>query len=183
MVGTRISKIIKSLKMFSRDDSKDTYEFISLKDLLLESIFFAQPRLENQNIKLTYNIPENLYFRAQKISLSQVFINLIHNASDAIEQLDEKWIHIEGYILSDLNLLRIKIIDSGTGLPKELAEKMMTPFFTTKKAGKGTGLGLSVCLGIIRDHNGLLYIDYDATHTTFIMDLPLSTQINEHTKL
>jgi C4-dicarboxylate-specific signal transduction histidine kinase len=144
-----------------------------LTELISETIFFAQPRLDNQNIKLTHQLPDKFYFKAQKISLSQVFINLIHNASDAIEHLNEKWIHIEGVVLEDQHLLRLKFIDSGSGLEKELVEKMMTPFFTTKEAGKGTGLGLSVCLGIIRDHGGQLYVDFDALHTTFVIDLPI----------
>jgi hydrogenase maturation factor len=70
--------------------------------------------------------------------------------------------------------LRIKFIDSGLGLPEGVADKIMTPFFTTKEAGKGTGLGLSVCSGIIRDHNGQLYIDSKANHTTFVIDLPIN---------
>lgn len=170
----RITKIIKSLKMFSRDDSKDPFELVLLTDLVSDAVFFAQSKLETHKVKLNIDLPENSYIKAQKISLSQVFINLIHNASDAIENLDEKWIRIEGKILKSENILRIKFIDSGLGLPEGVADKIMTPFFTTKEAGKGTGLGLSVCSGIIRDHNGQLYIDSKANHTTFVIDLPIN---------
>lgn len=64
-------------------------------------------------------------------------------------------------------------IDSGLGIPKHIAEKMMQPFFTTKEVGKGTGLGLSISLGIMEIHKGKLFIDSSLPNTAFVFDLPI----------
>jgi signal transduction histidine kinase len=65
------------------------------------------------------------------------------------------------------------IIDSGKGIPKEVVENMMQPFYTTKAVGKGTGLGLSISKEIIRDHQGILYFKKDSEHTCFVIELPV----------
>jgi signal transduction histidine kinase len=65
-----------------------------------------------------------------------------------------------------------KISDCGTGISTATAEKIFQPFFTTKEAGKGTGLGLSISVGLIKRHNGKLYIDQNASNTTFVIELP-----------
>jgi signal transduction histidine kinase len=63
-------------------------------------------------------------------------------------------------------------MDSGLGLPIEVQEKMMQPFFTTKGFGKGTGLGLSISLGIAKNHNGDLYYNKNSKNTEFILKIP-----------
>jgi len=71
---------------------------------------------------------------------------------------------------------RIKIIitDSGPGIPPELYEKIMQPFFTTKELNKGTGLGLSISLGLVEDHGGTLTIDRECSNTRFVVELPIA---------
>jgi histidine kinase len=92
--------------------------------------------------------------------LEQVFINLLINARDAIE---ERWGNMEyksgdkkislttGYMD---NKVSVKVCDTGTGIPKAILDKIFDPFFTTKKVGDGTGLGLSISYGIIKDCGG-----------------------------
>jgi signal transduction histidine kinase len=168
----RISKIINNLKVFSRDSNEDPFEKVLLKDLIDDVVFFTHNRLENAKVLLRINsYDQNVMIFCQRVALSQVFINLINNSMDAIEQLDERWINLE--ITSENDVLRIKIIDSGTGIPDEVADKMMSPFFTTKEAGKGTGLGLSICLGIIKKHNGHFSIVKGEVNTTFFIGIPL----------
>ncbi len=179
MAIIRISKIIKNLKIFSRDDSKDPFEIVSLHELINDSVFFTQNRLDSNGVNLIIDSPKDFFIRAQKVSLSQVFINLIHNASDAIESLEEKWIKVECRYIDDQKILRLKFIDSGTSLSSELAEKIMTPFFTTKEAGKGTGLGLPVCVGIISDHKGQLYFEQKSKNTTFVIDFPSQVLVSQ----
>mgnify|MGYP002379626817 FL=1 len=93
----------------------------------------------------------------------QVLVNILNNGHDAVLELNERWIRIE---VSDRV---IKIIDSGTGIPKNIAEKLMQPFFTTKPVGKGIGLGLSISKGIIEKHGGEIFIDSHHSNTCFVI--------------
>lgn len=109
--------------------------------------------------------------------MSQVILNLISNAIDAIEsrpegdkENSEKWIKIHGEL--DKHLLRLFVVDSGPGIPAAIRDRIMNPFFTTKEVGKGTGLGLSLSKGIAEDHGGDLILDSSAPHTSFILELP-----------
>jgi len=68
--------------------------------------------------------------------------------------------------------VRISVLDSGPGIPRELEGRVMEPFFTTKEIGKGTGLGLSVSKGIAEAHGGHLAYDAGAAHTCFVLTLP-----------
>ena len=102
--------------------------------------------------------------------MSQVFLNLISNAIDAIKNLENKSIEV-GYIeYSDS--VEIYFMDSGKGIPKKLRDSIMNPFFTTKEIGEGTGLGLSISQNIIKRHNGALQICPDSENTKFIIKLP-----------
>ena len=105
-----------------------------------------------------------------EIKVSQVLLNLINNARDAIENLSEKWIKI---ILSDNEqYLKLSVVDSGNGIPKEIRDKVLSSFFTTKEVGKGTGLGLSLVKRFIEEHEGQLRIVEDTTNTEFEVILP-----------
>ena len=71
-----------------------------------------------------------------------------------------------------------KIIDSGLGIPKELQEKIMQPFFTTKGVGKGTGLGLAIVKGIVEEHKGEFMIDSKSQNTCFILKFPKAHNVS-----
>ncbi|MGH7889736.1 MAG: sensor histidine kinase, partial [Thermodesulfobacteriota bacterium] len=85
-------------------------------------------------------------------NIQQVFLNLIVNALDALADSRRKEINID--VLSDGELVRISVEDTGAGISPDILDKIFDPFFTTKPAGEGTGLGLSVCRNIIDDHGG-----------------------------
>lgn len=68
--------------------------------------------------------------------------------------------------------VRITVMDSGNGIPESIANKLMQPFFTTKEVGKGTGLGLSISKGIIESHGGKFELDRNASHTSFVIEIP-----------
>ena len=104
--------------------------------------------------------------------LSQVLFNLINNSFYAVESYPEKWVEVEVRILGMHDLI-ISVTDSGTGIEKEIADKIMKPFFTTKTPGKGTGLGLSISKDIIESHGGELSIDHTCSNTRFVIKLPL----------
>ena len=114
------------------------------------------------------NIPEINCFPGQ---LNQVFMNLIHNAAQAIDK--QGTIKLKTGI--ENNQIKISISDTGCGMPEEIRTHIFEPFFTTKAVGKGTGLGLSIAYGIIEKHKGTIEVTSQAgAGTEFIINLPLN---------
>jgi C4-dicarboxylate-specific signal transduction histidine kinase len=172
----RIAKIVQGLKSFSRDGSSDPFDVINVHALLTETIDFCNERLKSKGIDLRVDgFDHNLQFAGSTTQISQVLLNLLNNSSDAIEKLNEKWIHVSTEH-SDKEIM-ISVTDSGPGIPEAIRKKLMQPFFTTKDVGKGTGLGLSISRNIIKKHNGTFDIDANSKNTRFVIRLPL-TQIS-----
>ena len=105
----------------------------------------------------------------RRIEISQVLIILLNNSFDAICKRKERWVKVEAKDLGDAT--EISVTDSGDGIPLEIQEKILTPFYTTKEVGEGTGLGLSIGKGIIDGHSGRFYIDNNSPNTKFIIEL------------
>jgi len=106
--------------------------------------------------------------------LQQVFLNIINNAYDAIQESGNRGkICIRTRRIN--NALEVSFIDNGTGISEP--QRIFDPFFTTKQAGKGTGLGLSICYGIVRAHGGeiLCWNNDGAPGSTFLIRLPIAT--------
>ncbi len=167
----RIGKIINGLRSFARDGSQDKMLPFEMSKLFEVINDLATRRLQSRDISLKFNCQDtDRFVYGREIQLSQVIMNLINNASDAIENLPERWIEISCKN-QDL-FLYIFVTDSGFGISKEIREKMMNPFFTTKEIGKGTGLGLSISMGIVKDHGGeLIYVE-ESKNTQFCIKLP-----------
>jgi len=115
--------------------------------------------------------------------LEQVFINLLINARDAI---DEKWQalpHQKGdkkinlKTRSGVREIIVEISDTGMGIPEELLDRIFEPFFTTKKVGQGTGLGLSISYGIIQECKGNIQaVSPKGQGAGFIIKFPIATE-------
>lgn len=167
----RISKIINGLRSFSRDGSRDPIESFSLQGLIDDSMSLAEAKLKSNGVTMKVLLPnEFIHIRGQKVQLSQVLINLINNAFDAIEHNKEKWILIQAKTIG--NKIELSVTDSGLGVPMAVREKLMQPFFTTKPVGKGTGLGLPISKGIVERHQGHFYYDENSKNTRFVIELP-----------
>ncbi|MCX6165064.1 MAG: ATP-binding protein [Ignavibacteriae bacterium] len=105
--------------------------------------------------------------------LKQVFLNIINNACEAMDEKPVKKISIR--LLKDDRYFITEITDTGNGISKENMNKLFTPFFTTKKIGKGTGLGLAISYGIIKMHKGDIRVRSTVNEgTTFFVRLPLN---------
>ncbi|MGZ3744591.1 MAG: ATP-binding protein [Pseudobdellovibrionaceae bacterium] len=173
LTAKRIDKIVKSLVRFSRSAELDPHENVNLNDVLSESLSLCSEGLKNRSINLQIDAAEKVHLVCQPVQLSQVFINLINNAADAIQNEPEKWIRIE-FKTVNKNKVLISFTDSGPGIPESIASKIMQPFYTTKEVGKGTGLGLSISKSIIEEHGGHFYLDKNSQNTCFKIELPIS---------
>jgi C4-dicarboxylate-specific signal transduction histidine kinase len=118
--------------------------------------------------------PPALEIEASATQISQVLLNLLTNALDAIAALpeDQRWVRIE-FNEPEYNRFAVAVVDGGRGIPENVAKDIMQPFFTTKETGKGTGLGLSISKGIVENHGGTLHLDQLHENTRFVLELPI----------
>lgn len=167
----KIAKIIKSLRSFSREGTLDPFELVSVKQLVEETLEFCRTRFYNHGVEIEVgSISDEAEIECRLIQIEQVLLNLLNNSFDAVQEQETKWIRVD--VVEGDEYIDIIVKDSGPGIPENLAEKVMLPFFTTKEVGKGTGLGLSISSGIIKSHNGELFLDRDQKDTTFVMRVP-----------
>lgn len=166
----RISKIINSMRVLSRNGSEDPFVKISVKQLISDVVIVCQEKFRHGNVDFKVSeTSEDLQVLCRPVEISQVLINLLNNAYDAVFEKEGAFIQLDVKIVE--GKVQIKIVDSGPGVSKEVVEKIMDPFFTTKEVGKGTGLGLSISKKIIENHNGLLFLDPTSKTTTFVIEL------------
>jgi len=169
----RISKIVIGLKSYARDASKDDKIETSLKKIIEDVTELCREKFNSSGVQLTVDQLPKLQVLCRPAQVEQVFINLLNNSIDAVQTLPEsqRWTKVT-FEQQDSRLL-IKITDGGSGIPEEVAAKIMDPFFTTKEVGKGTGLGLSISLGIVHDHGGSLTLDKHSKNTCFVVEFPI----------
>lgn len=174
-LSQRLMNIITGIKKFSRKDEFDL-EDISLKHLIDETLVLCRDKLRLTNTHLSLNLPgQELILTCAPTAISQVLINLIYNSLDAIITKAEKWIDVS-VCKNPENEIEFSVTDCGEGIPLEMQEKIMNPFFTTKKRGSGTGLGLSISRTIAQTHGGDLYYDDKSPHTRFVLRLPVTSR-------
>jgi signal transduction histidine kinase len=180
----RIRKIVLSLRNFSRLDeaqikSVDIHEGIENTLLLLNN----RLKWGITVIKKYGYLPLVECYPAQ---LNQVFMNILTNAIDALEdvissQLEENDNFLPEIVICtemvDFNSIRVAIWDNGPGIPPEIRNKLFDPFFTTKPVGKGSGLGLAICYQIVEQHRGKIeVISEPGQGTEFAIALPIQTE-------
>jgi signal transduction histidine kinase len=174
----RITDLIGGIRNLSRKPSDEDFEMMNLR-VVIEDIIPVFKNLFGANeIDFKIDLESELFNREiplLRVLISQVFINLLNNSIHEIKTQDSPWIELDGSI--DEKFLHLNFTDSGSGIPKEIREKIFLPFFTTKDIGKGTGLGLSTIQKIVASHGGDIRIDAGCENTRFVIDFPLE-QIN-----
>lgn len=171
----RIAKIISELQAFSRDAPQDGFQQVSIKTIVEETLDLCAARLVRSRIKLHIDeINPQWIVECRGSQISQVLLNLLSNAHDAVQDTEGAWIALSVKELRET--YEISVTDSGHGIPKSITENIMKPFFTTKPIGKGTGLGLSISSNIMIDHHGELRLDAISANTRFVMILPKNLQ-------
>ena len=166
--STRIAKIVADLRQYSRVDKEyrspfDIHEAIESSLTLLHNRYKKHVTVHKEYGE----IPKVVCSPGQ---MSQVFLNLLSNAEEAIEGDGNVWIRT----YQEKDRVVIRILDDGKGIPAERLSKVFDPFFTTKPVGKGTGLGLSIAYGIIEQHGGTITVESEERKgATFTVTLPI----------
>lgn len=171
----RILKIIAGLKTFAYQGTGgaefEEFKEVSICKVIEDSLLFTGHKMRKHQIEFILNKPDCSYMtQGNFVQLSQVFINLINNAIDAIDELEDKWIKID--FIAHENMYEVRVTDSGNGISSDIQKKIFHTFYTTKKMGKGTGLGLSISRKILSNHKGHLELDRDNPNTCFKVFLP-----------
>ena len=171
---TRISKIVKSMLVVSRDPSRAEMSSITISEVLDHAYTLVAKVCKSDDIDLRLNVSDDLMkmsITCNSVLISQVILNLLSNAIDAVKELDgEKWIELST-VEVDANRIEFRVTDSGPRIDDETAEKIFQPFFTTKAVGKGTGLGLSLSSKLIEEHGGKLDLDRERDTTSFFFTI------------
>ncbi|NJL91313.1 MAG: sensor histidine kinase [Coleofasciculaceae cyanobacterium SM2_1_6] len=189
-LGTdRIRQIVLSLRNFSRMDESD-FKPVDIHEGLDSTLLILQHRLKSKSSEIQVvrhygNLPKIECYPGQ---LNQVFMNILSNALDAIEEqnntlpaqgknhnLGAITISTSVISLDNTDWAEIAIADNGLGIPEAIREKIFNPFFTTKPIGKGTGMGMAISYQIItKKHNGnLICTSTPGIGTQFVVRIPV----------
>lgn len=190
----RASKIINHLREFGRKPEMKLGP-VDVSEVLMRALDIFSQQLKLREIEVVQEFSPGLpLVLADSGRLEQVFINMLINARDAIE---EKWSEkpsgagpanaaplgpkrITLTTGTAQGRVRVEIADTGCGIPTGVRNKIFEPFFTTKRVGKGTGLGLSISYGIIQDCGGTIQAESEAgVGTRFIISLPVAQEAED----
>ena len=187
----RIKDIVLSLRNFSRLDEAE-FKRVDIHSGIDSTLMILHNRLKAKSTHPEIKIIKEYAFlpliECYPGQLNQVFMNILANAIDALDDYNSKrtveeiklnpnYIKIATELTAD-KYIRISIYDNGIGIPTKIKSKLFDPFFTTKEVGKGTGLGLSISYQIIVDkHRGKLYCNsIPGEGTEFVIEIPLVQQ-------
>jgi two-component system NtrC family sensor kinase len=169
----RVKQIVQDLRTFSRMDQAELGD-ADLNEELDRTLALMEPRFKDV-IALERDFDDLPRVRCLPGQLNQVFMNLIMNACDVLEdggRIVVRTRRTDGGVA-------LFFEDDGPGIPEDVRERMFEPFFTTKPVGKGTGLGLSISHGIVERHGGRMVVDCpEVGGTIFRVDLPLVAELS-----
>lgn len=170
----RIRKIIKGLHHLAQKSRGGEHQTHNLISIINYTFDFCSEALKTNFIDLKLESEKgDILISCDEVKISQVLLNIINNARDAIveSEVKDKWIRIE--VKPYDSSVEVYVYDSGPGVKVEDREKVLKPFYTTKEVGKGTGLGLSLIQRFLSEHNGELKIISDSRGNGFMFKLPV----------
>ena len=192
-IGTdRIRKIVLSLRNFSRMDESD-FKSVDIHEGIDSTLLILQHRLKDNRgcseIKVIRNYGNLPLVECYAGQLNQVFMNILANAIDAIDEVNPKTTQQErkenlsqitiSTSMIDLDWVEIAIADSGGGIPESIKKQIFNPFFTTKPVGKGTGMGMAISYQIITEKHGgeLMCFSTPGTGAEFVIRIPVQKKV------
>lgn len=180
----RCSRIVRGLLGFSRKTASEKAN-VDMNTLIENTLSMVRNQAKFYNIafdvQLDRTIPE---VNVDPNQIQQVFLNLLINSADAMEEKGR--IAISSRMADDdgNKFVELEFTDTGPGIPEDIRGRVFEPFFTTKPAGKGTGLGLAVSYGIIKKHDGQIFVKSEqGKGASFFIRLPVATGDKEKSTL
>ena len=169
----RMASISKHLRNFARKPNEKLGPVV-LDDVLRDTMEIVATRLKAADAVLELQLDPSLPpVKAGSVRLQQVLVNIITNAADAVEGLDDRRITVSAERVKDKILVSVR--DRGAGVAAAIRERIFDPFFTTKGIGKGLGLGLSISYNIVKDFGGSLSVsDHPEGGALFLIELEVA---------
>jgi signal transduction histidine kinase len=166
----RLSQIVKGISTFARQGYTDQMVSISADEIIKGIVLLSSDRIVQLGITFDIKISPDIKIICYPAYISQVMVNLLNNAIDAIENAKVKLIQVEAFVVD--KWIEIHVKDSGLGIDSLIKKNIFDSFFTTKKNAKGAGLGLSISKGLVEIHEGTLTYQRTGNMTDFIIRLP-----------
>ena len=166
----RLSQMVKGISTFARQGNQDQMVSVSADELIRGIVLLGSDRIVQSGITFDLKVASDIRVICYPSYISQVLINLLNNAIDALENSETKLIQVEAFATEQW--IEIHIKDSGPGVEPRIESKIFDAFYTTKKYGKGTGLGLSISKGLVETHEGMLKYQRVNNMTDFTVYLP-----------
>lgn len=158
--GHRIKQIVMDLKDYARQDSTPHFDQIDLNSVVEATRRLTYNKIKNATNHFSTHLTETPLILGNRQRLEQVLINLIQNSCEALNNAD-KAITITTSFDKKENLVKLAVIDEGSGINPQAITKITDPFYTSKRTLGGTGLGLSVSAGIIKEHDATMHFESD----------------------
>jgi two-component system NtrC family sensor kinase len=178
--GDRISGIVRSLLSFARERREEKVS-VGIQKIMDDTITLMEAQIRKDGVLLKLAVAPDLpEIFANPQQIQQVFLNIISNSRYALNKKypgvhEAKVLEISARRLQvdSHPYLRVTFYDRGCGIPADIIDKVMNPFFSTKPSGHGTGLGLSISHGLVKDHGGRLMLQSkEGSFTRVMVDLP-----------
>jgi signal transduction histidine kinase len=170
----RIRRLVKQVQMVSPGQHEERLAIVALRDVLGSAVALTE-NLIRHRARLSRDLDQDAYVRGDAERITQLFVNLLMNAAQAIPEghASENEIRVRIRHRRAQDVAVVEIEDTGVGIPLAVQERIFQPFFTTKPIGQGTGLGLSICRGIVTALGGQISFESDGGRgTTFRVELP-----------
>jgi len=174
----RAARIIGQMRELGRRSERQL-GLVDINAKLRETVEFVMPQLTLSGVHVTFSFADDLPpVIGDRIRLEQVFLNLLTNARQAMEDMETRRLEVRTRYEPDAALpVVVEVADTGKGFSPEVGPKLFTPFFSTKTAAHGTGLGLSISLRIIKDHKGAIEAaGVEGKGATFTVRLPAARE-------
>jgi signal transduction histidine kinase len=167
----RITKLVGAIKTHVHMDRSSDFQYTNIHNDLENTLTLLGYKIREKNIRIKKIFCEDMPEVEVNVGeLNQVWTNIIDNAIYAMPQNGE----MEIDTTCDSKNVTVRIMDNGTGIPKEILSRIFDPFFTTKKVGEGTGIGLDIVQRVVKQHKGEIKVNSEPGRTEFIVGLPVS---------
>ena len=152
----RMARIIRNLRTYSREEPVELRP-VSVHTAIEEALTLLGQRIDADRVEIVKDLPDaDVRVIAGAVRLQQVFVNLISNALDAMQDSDVRRIAITVREAPERKSVLVDIADSGQGIREDEIDRLFDPFYSTKEVGKGMGLGLSITYGLVSQFGGTI---------------------------
>nr|WP_153476395.1 sensor histidine kinase [Sinorhizobium meliloti] len=173
----RMASISRHLRNFARKPNEKLGP-VRLDEVVRDTLEIVETRLKAAGAEMDIDIGDELAVLAGSVRLQQVLVNVISNAADAVEGLDDRKLSVRAWREGGRAVLTVR--DRGAGVAPAVAQRIFDPFYTTKGVGRGLGLGLSISYNIIKDFGGSLTVsNHSEGGAVFRIELALAGETGQ----